>query len=449
MVEHQIAKITGTLLRRQLFEIHAPSFVYDDGMSPKELSDSIRNLAGYSLKQRDNIYVQLGTIDIIGSQSRQVDALVKMIRGEPALNERYEWADFGAPRGKKREASRVAHNIAAWINIVAHSKPSSDGYSEGVVAAAKRLWDRLAAQAVVISAQEGSCTFFLTPATTNLDASIEEKSKLFENAYRKYRTKLTGIENYPAKSDPTIHSTFIRFSVNMAPDPKLSVQVTDQGDFRPLIDPNADKFKLDYYPGRDYIKMSRVVDRDTSQTIAALFAEVVGSKIQDNAKKRCSFEQFDACRPDTLALPEESAKRGDRVWISAIDSSYLDKDGNIVSKNREYDYPYFENGDIYENLRKINQDTEPHSRIGAVAVKRETVGLDITFELHDFEDGGQGLKLFRDDFMKPIVIQVRPTGCNYLNKIKDLKRYHKDIIMDVLSKCDLLPKSREQVNGTK
>lgn len=444
MIEHQISKITSEFLLKRLFAIHAPSIAFDECRNARELADAIRSLAGYSLKQRDAIYVQLSTIDVIGSQPRQTDALQKMIKTESVLNERYVFADFGLPKGKKKEHSRIAHNIATWINIVAHSKSGEDDFSVGVVEAAGRIWARLEQQAVVISAQEGTCTFFLTPATKDL--STAEKSKLFEAEYKKYRTKVTGIKDYPAQVDSTVHTTFIRFSVNMAADPRLSVQVDENRSFVSLIDPNADKFKLDYFPGRDYVKMTRVVDRSTSLEIAQIFAEVVGAKIQDNRKKRCSFHLFDACRPKALSLSEDAVKRGDRVWISAIDSSYLDRGGNVVSKNREYAFPYYDDGDIYENLRKIKSDTSVSSHVEALAVKRETTGLDISFELHDFIETEKGQILFREDFMKPIVISVRPNGSNFLNKTKDLKPYHRNLILDVLARCDLLPKNRDQIN---
>ena len=455
MTECEIRKITAPLLIKQLFAIHAPAlelegewprlFEMNDAERAHELAERIKDLAKVSLKQRDLIYSHLGTIDVVSSQARQTEAIEKMIEGEKPLHEQYCFPDFGKIKGRK-ERSRLPHNIATWINIVAHTKEGGAQYSKTVIAGAKRIWDRLAAQAVVISNQEGSCTFYLTSPTKNQTATLEARAKLFEDAYKKYRSKLTGLENYPAKVDPTVRSSFIRFSVNMAADPHMSIQVGEDGTFNPLIDPNADKFKIDYFPGRDYIRMSRVVDRETSLAIAKLFAETIGSEVQDFKKKRYSLAQFDSCKPETLALPPENTKRGDRIWLSAIDSAYLDRNGNVVSKNREYDFPYDSERDIYENLRQSKEMGKPRSRVENLVDRRETIGLDITFELHDYEDGGEGRRLFRDDFMKPITIKVRPTQNDYLSKVRDLKPYHRKLIVDVLEKCDLMPKNRDEMN---
>ena len=59
---------------------------------------------------------------------------------------------------------------------------------------------------------------------------------------------------------------------------------------------------------------------------------------------------------------------------------------------------------------------------------------------------GEWPRLFRDDFMKPITIKVRPTQNDYLSKVRDLKPYHRKLIVDVLEKCDLMPKNRDEMN---
>lgn len=50
------------------------------------------------------------------------------------------------------------------------------------------------------------------------------------------------------------------------------------------------------------------------------------------------------------------------------------------------------------------------------------------------------------DFMKPITIKVRTTQNDYLSKVRDLKPYHRKLIVDVLEKCDLMPKNRDEMN---
>ena len=96
MTEFQIQKITGPLLVRDLFDIHAPSL----GVGKKwaalselgeverawKLGEMLKGLSKTNLHERDTLYAHLGSIEIIGSDSRQTEAIEKMIASEPALN---------------------------------------------------------------------------------------------------------------------------------------------------------------------------------------------------------------------------------------------------------------------------------------------------------------------------------------------------------------------------
>ena len=458
MTEFQIRKITGPFLVRDLFDIHAPGLEIgkkwpelsklDEAERAGVLNGMLRDLSKTSLRQRDRLYMHLGMIDAIGSDARQTEAIEKMIIHEQALNERYAWAEFGFDKSKKhkRELSRTPHNLAAWIDIVAHTPESSKRYPAAAIAGAKRIYDRLVRQAASIAAEIGCCTFFLTPATANTGAEPKEIAALFESAYRKYRTKITGIENYPATVSPSVRTGYIRYSVNMAANPNISVQVHD-GAFLPAPNPNADNFRLDYHPVGDYVRISRVVDRDTSREIVALFAETMGCTVQDFRKKRCSLAHFDNARPPALTLPAEALSHGDRAWISSIESAYLDANGNIISQNREINFPYDDKMTIYENLRPVGgMNAADTSRVGLLADKRVTTAVWISFELHDFTEAGGGRKMFHQNPMKPVVVKVSTSRNDYLQKVKDLKPYHKDLILGVLKSCDTLPKNRDEFN---
>ena len=457
MTEFQIQKITGPLLVRDLFDIHAPSL----GVGKKwaalselgeverawKLGEMLKGLSKTNLHERDTLYAHLGSIEIIGSDSRQTEAIEKMITSEPALNERYIWADFGIPKGRrKRELSRTPHNLAAWIDVVAHTPEKSKAYSASAIAGAKRIYDRLQKQVASISAEVGTCTFFLTSRPEGNLHEPEKTAVLFERAYRKYRTEITGIPNYPAVVSPSIRTGYVRYSVNMAPNPNISLQV-HKGEFLAKQNPNADNFRLDYHPLGDYVRISRVVDRETSKRIVKLFAEQIGCTVQDFRKKRCSLKRFDGMNPPATPLGKDALKRGDKMWVSAIESAYLDSMGNIVSKNRELEFPCEETSSIYDNLRIVGTDagTPDSSRVGRLAEKRVTTAVWLTFLLHDFREFG-GKRLFDSKPMKPITIKVSPGHNEYPNKTKDLKPYHRDMIIGALKALDTLPKNRDEFN---
>ena len=102
---------------------------------------------------------------------------------------------------------------------------------------------------------------------------------------------------------------------------------------------------------------------------------------------------------------------------------------------------------IYENLRPVgSMKAADTSRVGLLADKRVTTAVWISFELHDFTEAGGGRKMFHQNPMKPIVVKVSTSRNDYLQKVKDLKPYHKDLILGVLKSCDTLPKNRDEFN---
>ncbi len=458
MTEFQIRKITGPFLVRDLFDIHAPSLKVgkkwtelsklDDAARAHQLDEMLKGLSKTNLHQRDTLYAHLGNIDVIGNDSRQTEAIEKMIGSEPALKERYTWIDFGLPKGKhKKELSRTPHNLAAWIDVVAHTPEESKTYSVSAIAGAKRIYERLMKEVASISAEVGTCTFFLSMRPEESAAAEPDKTaRLFEDAYRKYRTEVTGIPNYPAVVSPSIRTGYVRYSVNMAPNPNISLQVHN-GEFSPRPNPNADNFRLDYHPLGDYVRISRVVDRETSKKIVKLFAEQIGCSIQDFRKKRCSLKKFDCATAPTCPLDKDALKRGDKVWVSAIESAYLDAMGNVISHSREIDFPCDEDVSIYENLRIVGATagTPDSSRVGRLAVKRVTTAVWLKFLLHDFFEAN-GKKVFFNKPMKPIVVKVTANHNDYPGKTKDLKPFHRKLIVDALKAFDTLPKNRDEFN---
>ena len=457
MIEYQIQRITGPLLVKALFDIHAPSLnvgkkwaelsSHTEAERAGVLAKMLKGLSKTNLHERDTLYAHLGNIEIIGNDSRQTEAIEKMIEREPALRESYQWVEFGVPKGRrKKELSRTPHNLAAWIDVVAHTPEKSKAYPPSAIAGAKRIYDRLMKQVASISAEVGTCTFFLTARPEENRADPDEVARLFAESYRKYRTEVTGIPDSPAEVSPSVRMGYVRYSVNMAPNPNISLQIHN-GEFSPRPNPNADNFRLDYHPLGDYVRISRVVDRDTSRKIVKLFAKVIGCAVQDSRKKRCSLKRFDGESAPESPLGGDAEKRGDRVWVSAMESAYLDAMGNVISKSRELEFPYDERMSIYENLRVVGTKSgKPDtSRVGRLADRRVTAAVWLTFLLHDFDEVG-GKKMFHSEPMKPITVMVSPAHNDYLNKTKDLKPFHRDLIVSALDAYGTLPKNRDEFN---
>ena len=434
LLQFQIQHITSSRLQRELFATFAPALAATIAWEdlPKNnrdrgvfLAEAIRNFSNVDKHQYDDLCAALGTIDIIGHNQRETQFLEREIeRG--GLWDSYYLDDFGL-----KKHSHTTHNILAWIAIKSGSPCAAE------------IWRRLRNQSIVLAEEAQSYVFYLTE-TSLTDLDIKARTENFRSAYREFRSEQTGILDYPVIADCCVHFEYVRYTVNMAPNPHLSVQFEGE-EFDSKLDKNADSFRIDHYPARNYLKISRVTDKKTSAKIAAIFAEsALGAKVQDQKARRYSLAQFGYAQVTSLLeLPPEYARAKDEVWISALRCMYLDRDGNILSKNLEFDFPYSRTISIYDNIRMgypMSQETRELVNIGRIASKREILGVSITFHLHQLVRMADGRVMHSDKFLKPFSINVSPTSSNYLGAIRDLDPEHRELVLDILKRCDILPK---------
>lgn len=453
----KIKKITGKRLQEQLFKLHCPSDLLqwdvvgalDDNARAEQLCEIAKRLTNVDAKQHDHLCSALDVIDTIGEDSGQSSAIYESIKNEKDLYSIFWNDDFGIiKKGKCKERAHTPNNLAAWIYVVAKCDYKiKDYYPQSARAPARKIWQRLVNQYQTITEENGRQIFFLTPPKI-VGITSEMRRDKFLNAYKELRAQETGIKDYPAICDVSSRISYIRFSTNCRADPHYSIQeVKDKkhDPFDALIDPNADCFKIDYYPERDYLRISKIKGAvNRTRRIAELFAEkALGSTIQDNRGKRHTFDVFkDRRYKQYLVLPEDSKAREDKVWISAMTCTYFDKDGNQVSKNKELEFPYKENGDIFDNIDKALGgailDTDGK-------ITREISDLQISFIIHNAIDIGTGHLSKCDGEPKPIHINIKRTHFDFIQKMKDKPKWMKEIVESVLKRCDLMPKTRDQL----
>lgn len=452
----KIKKITGKRLQEQLFKLHCPSDMLDwdaarqmnDNDRATALAEIAKRLTNIDPKQHDHLCSALDVIDTIGADSGQSLALYEQIKPLKGLHAIYWGDDFGVPqkRGGKEHA-HTPHNIAAWIYVVAHCDYHIDDYyPKETREPAKKIWQRLVNQYQAIVEETGRQIFFLTPPTLT-DLTNDERKDKFVNAYKKLRAEETGIADYPAICDVSSRISYLRFSTNCRADPHYSIQEVKNNEKNPfdaLIDPNADCFKIDYYPERDYLRISKIKGpTNRTRRIAELFAKTaLGANLNDR-RGRHTFDIFkNRGYKKHLILPEDCQARGDKVWVSAMTCTYFDADGNQVSKNRELEFPFKEDGDIFDNIDKALGGAVLNAN-GKII--REISELQLTFLLHNAIDVGAGHLSKCEGEPKPLHINIKPTSFDFVAKMKDKPRWMKSAVESVLKRCDLMPKNRDQI----
>lgn len=455
----QLKYITSFQLQRNLISLFAKGLQIDwDNLARlptakryQRLDRHIRQLADIDPSRHGELCSVLNLIDLVGRDARQYEVLEKDILAEADLRTKYEMDDFGTGdecagrRSQKALKSRTPHNIAAWIYIASHGDRAKTGYSVPAKTAALRVWRRIAHNAAVIAGCQRPYTFFITEPT--IDTSPEKRAELFAKAYKAYKRERTGIEDYPASITYQPRVQFQRYSTTAMPSLNYSMQHVENDVFDVREDKRADSFHLDYYPGRGYIRLSRVVDRVTTLDVAGCFVRhALGAEIASGRHTRHDLSVFmTPAYREKLKLPEEAEKRGERVWISAVNCAYYDQKGEVVSKNREYDFKWHADRDIFANIG------DGPSRGGresddVVQYKREFLEVELSFQFCDYRMH-EARPYYHSELMPRVYkVKIRPRSFDFLEKTKDIKPIHRQLIKDVLERAGLMPKTQDQIN---
>lgn len=455
----QLKSITAFRLQYQFIQIFTKNMDVDWAAVPTNdamhrayaLESIIKRLATFDQHRHSLLCAALGTIDTTARDSHETKVLEDEIAEEGELNAVYVYDDFDMQfqlgRKKKKDyKSRTPHNIITWIYIASHADAKDSLLKESAINGARRIWHRIASSAAVIAASQTPSTFFITEPTL-ADKTPEELKALFTKAYKDYKHTTTGIVDYPAAISYQPRIEFLRFSTNTLCSPHFTMQHVDKDFFDALEDKSADSFHLDYFPARGYIRISKVIDAQTTRAIATCFVEkALGAKIITNKGKRHQLSVFSSpSYKNKLKLSEEAQKRGEKVWISAITCAYYDQQGEVVSKNREFDFKWSEDHDIFSNIDggkfacQLSQTDKPE-------YTREILDVELSFLLCDYENHGSRPLYYDAPMKKAIKIHIRPKSFDFLEKTKDLKPLQKEAIKNVLEQCDLMPKTADQIN---
>ena len=455
----QLKSITAFRLQYQFIQIFTKNMDVDWAAVPTNdamhrayaLESIIKRLATFDQHRHSLLCAALGTIDTTARDSHETKVLEDEIAEEGELNAVYVYDDFDMQfqlgRKKKKDyKSRTPHNIITWIYIASHADAKDSLLKESAINGARRIWHRIASSAAVIAASQTPSTFFITEPTL-ADKTPEELKDLFTKAYKDYKHTTTGIVDYPAAISYQPRIEFLRFSTNTLCSPHFTMQHVDKDFFDALEDKSADSFHLDYFPARGYIRISKVIDAQTTRAIATCFVEkALGAKIITNKGKRHVLSVFSSpSYKDRLKLSDDARKRGEKVWISAITCAYYDQQGEVVSKNKEFDFKWSEDHDIFSNIDggkfacQLSQSDKPE-------YTREILDVEISFQLCNYEVNGDTPLYYDEPMKKAIKIHIRPKSFDFLEKTKDLKPLLKETIKKVLEQCDLMPKTADQIN---
>lgn len=455
----QLKSITAFRLQYQFIQIFTKNMDVDWESVPNDdamaracaLEAIIKRLATFDQHRHSVLCAALSTIDTTARDSHETKILEDEIAEEGELNTVYVYDDFGmsfqhGSQTRRNYQSRTPHNIITWIYVASHADAKDSELKESAIEGARKIWLRIANSAAVIAASQTPSTFFITEPTL-ADKTPEELKALFTKAYKDYKHTTTGIVDYPAAISYQPRIEFLRFSTNTLCSPHFTMQHVDKDFFDALEDKSADSFHLDYFPARGYIRISRVVDPQTTRAIADCFVEkALGAKIITNKGKRHVLSVFSSpSYKDRLKLSDDARKRGEKVWISAITCAYYDQQGEVVSKNKEFDFKWSEDHDIFSNIDggkfacQLSQSDKPE-------YTREILDVEISFQLCNYEVNGDTPLYYDEPMKKAIKIHIRPKSFDFLEKTKDLKPLLKETIKKVLEQCDLMPKTADQIN---
>ena len=429
-----IKLITSPTLLRMLFDIHAPSLSLDwrklerTSMTQRaeKLHEEMLRLNDISLKEHDNLCKVLSTIAIISSDSDHTPLMKKLIE-HVGLLDRFALFNFGLQKNAVTTA-----NIAAWINVHSLRPDLKEEKRESL----KGIWNQLQILADNIMQEGTHYSFDVCEPDWNF-LETNARLKKFEADLRDCNRKKTGLKSFPVTTSMSPQGNYIHFTVNMPKYPRDSLQSEDDVVFLDR-DRNMTGLTIDYYPEREYLWVSRFVDKPTTRDIAERFARLVlNTSIPDARKNHYPLSLFRSRKyMDWLQLASEDPAPGDRVWVSAIDCSYYASDGTLLSICNEHGC---DDNDIYRIIDTHHPETlYPYDR-------REVLSIEVSFLLHERVDIGgkhratsQKTRKYRFTF-KPLGVGPRAS----LREIANLD--HREIIRNTLNNCGLMGMNLQQL----
>ena len=422
-----IKLISSPRLLQKLFEIHAPSLVVDweklgrKNMTQRaeKLHEEMLKLNDISLKEHDNLCKVLSTIAIISSDSDHTPLMKKLI-DNVGLHDKLALYNFGLQKNAITTA-----NIAAWINVYSNAPDLKEEKKDAL----RSIWNQLQILADNIMQEGAHYSFDVNEPDWN-PLELSERLAKFEADLRDCNMKKTGLKSFPVTTSMSPRGNYIHFTVNMPKYPRDSLQSENDTVFLDR-DRNMTGLTIDYYSQREYLWVSRFVDKPTTMDIAERFARLVlNTSIPDTKKNHYPLALFrDRKYMDWLQLASFDPAPDERVWVSAIDCAYYASDGTLLSICNEHGC---EDSDIHRIIDAHHPNTQyPYD-------KREVLSIEISFLLHERVNIGgsrkatsQKTRKYRFTF-KPVGVGPRAS----LRKKTNLD--HRDIIRNTLNNCGLM-----------
>ena len=427
-----IQLISSPVLQQQLFKLHAPSLEIDWKSLPKASSEraavlnaEMSKLNEFAVDEHDTLCTVLATIALIASDAEHTAYIVRRTE-QIGLGDKLKLFNFGV----SRDAMTTA-NVAAWVNV--HSLDA--GISDNKRAGLSSLWQQLQIMSEHISQSGHHYSFDLDAHDSPFD-KINERIANFKDNLQEHWLKLTSLKSFPIAVSFAPHGAFVRFTVNMPKYPIDSLQSEDEKIYLDR-DRNMTGCTIDYYPSREYVVVSRFVDKPTTRDIADRFAKhILRTVVPDRKKNHYPLTIFRDRRYKSKLLLPPSAARGDRVWISALDCAYYATDGTLLSICNEHSC---EDDDIHGRIDIHHpSDLYPYD-------KREVRAVELSFELHEQLDIG-AKDLTASKKTRRYRYTFTPTGPgSYARLRKVTDDIHRGIIKATLNSCGLLGMSLSQL----
>ncbi len=431
-----IKLISSPILLRRLFEIHAPSMALDwrklSRMSSSQRAEKLHaemlKLNDIALTEHDNLCKVLSTIAILSSDSDHTPLMKKLI-DNVGLHDRFTLFNFGLPKN-----SITTANVAAWINVHSFSGEVPEYKREDL----KGVWQQLQVLADNIT-QEGAHYSFDVNEPQWSPSELNPRLKRLEADLRAYNMKKTGLKSFPVTTSMSPRGNYIQFTINMPKYPRDSLQSEDELVFLDR-DRNMAGLTIDYYPQREYLWVSRFLDKPTTRDIAERFARLVlNTSIPDAKKSHYPLALFrDRRYTNWLQLSGADLAPEDRVWVSAIDCAYYASNGTLLSICNEH-------GCEHEDIHQIIEGHHPSSKYPLD--KREVIGIEISFLLHEQTDIGARRKAISTNTRK-YRFMFKPIGTgprSILRKIQNSA--HREIIKTTLNNCGMMGMTIQQLTA--
>ena len=439
----QIAFISSPEIQRRFFQqffmVDGIDFEKRGALAERErnqmLWQRLSSLNTRKTKEYDNLCTALNIIDIFGSDSRQLDELIDLIRRYQPLYERYLMDEFGEGEDYRRNA----RNIAAWLYVQKQTSP--DGAVKNFAAI---IWSIIQSQVAILRQESKTHTFF-TPCAFTCPESLGDT---FRTRYRQLRIDETGDKNYPVECTTDRFSGGIRLTVSAKKDPIFTVQLNNVDPEKPNpeitepfkvgLDPNADAFCVYLFPAREYFMVKFLTNNRRVKAVAKLIAEICSTELVSHKGKKYFIHPFANRKAlEKLKIESFDASHQNQVWVSALGIERIDKTGKTRSKNIEVDFPLESGRTIYDNIEKVYSsldDCPIHS----------VFSLELSFKLFDF-DVVEGMKLCHNN-PKIKKLHLTPHSNNFDTTFKDVNPELKQLARACLANANLKALTKEEYN---